>query len=195
MSAPAALAVAKILYPEMDTPNTAGTTISIPKAQTANVIDAATTGATDGLKLALNVAAMLIAFIALISMLNWAIGGIGSILSIEGLSLKKIFGVIFYPLSWCMGVEAKDLFHFGNLLGTKITINEFVAFVELGHLKNEMSPRTVSIATYALCGFSNFASIGIPEYKKSSGLKSLPISKTISAPLLFCERRPEASDN
>jgi CNT family concentrative nucleoside transporter len=161
MSAPAALVVAKILCPETQTSTTYGAAVSTPKPETTNLIDAAATGATDGLKLALNVAAMLVAFIALIALLNWVIAGIGALVGLDNLSLKQIFGVVFYPLSWCMGVEQADLLHFGNLLGTKISINEFVAFVDLGYLKQEMSPRSFTIATYALCGFANFSSIGI----------------------------------
>jgi len=154
MAAPAGLMLAKIIFPETETPRTQGGAVQDPERTTANVIDAAATGAGDGMKLALNVAAMLIAFIALIAVVN-------ALLGMVGLSLAVIFGYAFYPLSWAMGVDTKDLLAFGNLIGTKISLNEFVAYVELGHIKNTLSPRTVTIATYALCGFANFSSIGI----------------------------------
>ncbi len=154
MAAPAGLMLAKIIYPEADVPRTQGGAVQDPERTTANVIDAAAAGAGDGMKLAINVAAMLIAFIALIAVVN-------AVLGVVGLSLATIFGYAFYPLSWAMGVDTRDLLAFGNLIGTKLSLNEFVAYVELGHIKNTLSPRTVTIATYALCGFANFSSIGI----------------------------------
>jgi CNT family concentrative nucleoside transporter len=160
MSAPAALVMAKILYPEVETPETAGGKVDDPEKLTANVVDAAAAGATDGLQLAFNVAAMLLAFMALVEMANWLLG-FTSLLGLPALSLKQIFGWIFYPISFCMGVDMKDLIDFGNLLGTKIAINEFVAYVDLGNLRATMSDRSFIIGTYALCGFANFSSIGI----------------------------------
>lgn len=154
MAAPGGLMLAKIIYPETEVPRTQGGSVQDPERTTANVIDAAASGAGDGMKLAINVAAMLMAFIALIALVNAALG-------VVGLSLATIFGYVFYPLSWAMGVDSKDLLAFGNLIGTKLSLNEFVAYVELGHIKNTLSPRTVVIATYALCGFANFSSIGI----------------------------------
>ena len=154
MAAPAGLMLAKIIYPETEVPRTQGGAVQDPERTTANVIDAAASGAGDGMKLAINVAAMLMAFIALIALVNSALG-------LAGLSLATIFGYVFYPLSWAMGVDSRDLLAFGNLIGTKLSLNEFVAYVELGHIKNTLSPRTVVIATYALCGFANFSSIGI----------------------------------
>ena len=161
MSAPAALVVAKILYPETEISKTQASNLETPKAETKNILDAATAGATDGLKLALNVGAMLLAFISLVAMLDWMLGGIGSMMGFDGLSLSYLFGLLFYPLSWCMGVDSADLMTFGQLLGTKVAINEFVAFVDLGAASATMSPRSTAIATYALCGFANFSSIGI----------------------------------
>lgn len=161
MSAPAALVVAKILYPEEEESETAGGAVHDPERLTSNVIDAAATGATDGLKLAANVGAMLVAFIGLIAMLNWIIAVGGSLFGAPDLALKDIFGAVFYPLSWCMGVDSQDLVNFGNLLGIKVSINEFVAFVELGALKGQMTERSFVIGTYALTGFANFSSIGI----------------------------------
>lgn len=161
MSAPAALVIAKIMLPEAETSATSGGATESPKRTTTNVIDAAATGATDGLKLAANVGAMLIAFIGLIAMLNYLIGLLGSVVGLDQLALADIFGTLFYPLSWCMGVDTEDLRNFGNLLGIKVSINEFVAFVELGALQGQMTERSVVIATYALTGFANFSSIGI----------------------------------
>ena len=161
MSAPAALVMAKIMYPETAPSSTRDGSVETPEPETSNVLDAAAAGATDGLKLALNVAAMLIAFIALIAMADWLLTLLGSLVGIEGLTLSRIFGWVFYPLSWCMGVAEADLMAFGQLLGAKVAINEFVAFVELGHAATTMDPRSTIIATYALCGFANFSSIGI----------------------------------
>lgn len=160
MSAPAALVVAKIIYPEVDS-GSAGTTSFALERRSSNVIDAAATGASDGLRLAANVAAMVIAFVALIALLNSLIAFLGSFCGWPELSLGTIFGTIFYPLAWSMGVDLPDLANFGRLLGIKVSINEFVAFVELGALKNTMSERSFTIATYALTGFANFSSIGI----------------------------------
>ncbi|GBD94134.1 nucleoside permease NupX [bacterium BMS3Abin05] len=154
MSAPASLVMAKIIYPETKTPKTAETVKVFIEKKTENVIDAAAQGAAEGLKLALNVGAMLLAFIAIIAMINFGLGFLHT-------SLKEIFGYIFMPISFFMGVPTKDLVEFGNLLGTKISVNEFVAYVELGAIKDQLSPRTVIIATYALCGFANFSSIAI----------------------------------
>ena len=154
MSAPAALVMAKIIYPETEASKTAGNVkMKLPRT-TANVIDAAAAGAADGLKLAANVAAMLLAFIALIAMINYGLG-------FFGLSLKQILGYVFSPLAVTMGVPVKDALNFGYLLGAKISINEFVAYIDLASMKETISPRTYIIATYALCGFANFSSIAI----------------------------------
>lgn len=170
MSAPAALVVAKIMYPEIEESKTKGVVKLSVEKKTANVIDAASTGAADGLKLALNVGAMLMAFIALIAMLDFFLGKVDNMInfftfnltSFEwDLSLKKIFGIIFSPIAFVMGVDPKDIFQFGNLLGTKISINELVAYVELANLKGVISERSYIIGTYALCGFANFSSIAI----------------------------------
>lgn len=155
MSAPAALVIAKILVPETQTSQTAGGHVHDPPKETRNVIDAAASGATDGLRLALNVGAMLIAFIALVALVNGVLNYVADV------SLREIFGYVLYPLSWCLGADSQDLLDFGTLLGTKISINEFVAFVDLANLRNSLSERSFVIATYALCGFANFSSIGI----------------------------------
>ena len=170
MSAPAALVMAKIIFPETEESKTKGSVKLKIEKKTANVIDAAATGAADGLKLALNVGAMLLAFIALIAMVNFFLGKLDDIINFItfnqthfqwDLSLRKIFGVIFSPLAFVMGVPAKDTLDFGNLLGTKISINELVAYVELAKLKGIISEKSYIIGTYALCGFANFSSIAI----------------------------------
>jgi CNT family concentrative nucleoside transporter len=156
MSAPAALVMAKIMFPETEEPLTKGDAPIKSEKTTANLVDAAATGARDGLHLAMNVAAMLLAFIALIAMINWGLGKIQ-----PDLSLAKIFGWVFAPLALAMGVEAKDAQAFGSLLGTQISLNEFVAYLHLGQIRDAISPRTFDMATYALCGFANFSSIAI----------------------------------
>jgi CNT family concentrative nucleoside transporter len=156
MSAPAALVMAKIMLPETEDSATAETVTISHEREHANVLEAAAAGATDGVKLALNVGGMLIAFIALVSMVNYGLGWVGT-------SLQEIFGFVFAPLAWTMGVPWSEARTFGNLLGTKIAINEFVGYIELvgAARSGELSPRSVVIGTYALCGFANFASLAI----------------------------------
>ncbi len=156
MSAPAAVVIAKIIYPETGQPKTLDLKqVDIP-ITTSNIIEAASEGATTGMRLALNIAAMLIAFIALIALAD-------AVLGVFGLSLKVVLGYIFYPFAVAMGVPIKDCASFGYLLGTKISINEFVAYLELGKMiqNHTLSQRSVVLATYALCGFANFSSIAI----------------------------------
>lgn len=156
MSAPAAVVIAKIILPEKDNPDTLDIgKVDIP-VNSVNVLDAACEGASVGLKLALNVGAMLIAFIALISMAD-------SLLGTFGLTLKSVLGTIFYPFAVAMGVPLKDCVSFGYLLGTKVAVNEFVAYTELSTMisAGQLSDRATVIATYALCGFANFSSIAI----------------------------------
>ena len=128
-----------------------------------NIIDAAAQGAGDGLQLALNIGGMLIAFLALIAMVNGMLGWVHGLPGMDWLpvSLQKIFGVLFAPVAWLMGVSWKDSTAIGNLLGTRLVLNEFVAFLELAPLKAQLDPRSFTIATYALCGFANFSSIAI----------------------------------
>ena len=127
------------------------------------MIDAAAQGAGDGLHLALNVGGMLIAFLALIAMLNGILGWVHTLPLMGWLpgSLEQIFGIVFSPVAWIMGVPWKDCATIGNLLGTRLVLNEFVAFLQLGPLKAQLDPRSFTIATYALCGFANFSSIAI----------------------------------
>jgi CNT family concentrative nucleoside transporter len=163
MTAPATIMLAKIVMPEVDKPVTAGK-VEIKVEKTAvNIIDAAAQGAGDGLHLALNIGAMLIAFLALIAMVNGILGWVHTLPAMGWLpeSLQKIFGWLFAPVAWLMGVTWKDSTAIGNLLGTRLVLNEFVAFLELAPLKGQLDPRSFTIATYALCGFANFSSIAI----------------------------------
>jgi len=156
MSAPAALVVAKIMFPETEESPTRGKiSLDIPK-EYSNVLDAAAGGAAMGLKLAANVGAMLLAFISLVAMVNFGLG-------LLGFSLQQIFGWVFSPVAWVMGVPWSEAAAFGNLLGTKIAVNEFMGYIELGAAAESgaLSPRSVVIGTYALCGFANFSSIAI----------------------------------
>ncbi|GAB4149239.1 MAG: nucleoside transporter C-terminal domain-containing protein [Planctomycetaceae bacterium] len=158
ISAPAALLIAKIMQPEVETPLTAGSAqIDLPR-ETTNVMDALTTGATDGLKLALTVAAMIIAFLAMIALINLGLQTVH-----EDLSFSIIVGRLFEPLAWCMGIDPVDTRRVGELIGTKIVANELIAYHDLANMtKNQLiSTRSEIIATYALCGFANFGSIGI----------------------------------
>jgi CNT family concentrative nucleoside transporter len=168
MAAPAALVIAKILYPEDGEPVTKGD-VSMHVEQTdANGIDAAATGAGVGLKLALNVGAMLLAFIALLAMFNGILGwgsdltGITALLG-ESLTIEMILGWLFAPIAWLIGVPWSDAVNMGSLLGTKIVLNEFVAYLKLAEEvgAGNLSPKTIAMATFALCGFANFSSIAI----------------------------------
>jgi CNT family concentrative nucleoside transporter len=154
MTAPGTLMMAKMFVPETGQPKTMGTVSLEVERTDVNVIDAAGRGTADGLALALNVGAMLISFLALIALANAALG-------LVGLSMQQIFGWAFAPLAWSMGVSWQDAFTVGNLLGTRMVLNEFVAYSQLGPLKEALDPRSFTIATYALCGFANFSSIGI----------------------------------
>jgi CNT family concentrative nucleoside transporter len=163
MTAPATIMLAKIFIPETETPATMGK-VEIQVEKTAvNVIDAAAQGAGDGLRLVLNIAAMLIAFLALIAMLNGMLHWAHSAPWLGWLpeSLEKLFGIVFAPIAWVMGVPWHDASAIGNLLGTRLVTNEFVAFVQLGPMQKTLDPRSFTIATYALCGFANLSSIAI----------------------------------
>ena len=158
MSAPASFTIAKLVVPETERSRTAGGVELKIERNAVNVIDAATTGTLDGLKLWLNVMAMLVAFIALVNLVNWPLSALS-----EGLTLAKIFGWVFAPVAWLMGVEGwHDCQMFGSLLGTQVSINEFVGYQSLQAMKPDFEHvRSVKMAIYALCGFANFASIGI----------------------------------
>jgi CNT family concentrative nucleoside transporter len=163
MTAPATIMLAKIFIPETEKPATEGK-VEIQVEKTAvNVIDAAAQGAGDGLRLVLNIAAMLIAFLALIAMLNGMLHWAHTLPFLGWLpeSLQKIFGIVFAPVAWVMGVPWHDASAIGDLLGTRLITNEFVAFVQLGPMQKTLDPRSFTIATYALCGFANLSSIAI----------------------------------
>lgn len=161
MSAPAALVCAKIIVPERETSLTSGSIKMTYEKNSTNVIDAAAFGAGEGLKLALNVGAMLLAFIALIAMLNGILGTIGGWFSYPNLSLELLTGYLFAPVAWLLGVPWSEAFQVGVLLGKKLVINEFVAYLDLQKQLTTLSERSVIISTYALCGFANFSSIAI----------------------------------
>jgi CNT family concentrative nucleoside transporter len=161
MTAPATIMLAKIFEPEMGIPATAGK-VEVKIEKTAvNVIDAAAQGAGDGLHLVLNIAAMLIAFLALIAMVDGVFGWVHGLIAWFPATLQILFGVIFAPVAWLLGVSWKDAAAIGNLLGTRLVLNEFVAFIDLGKIKDQLDPHSFTIATYALCGFANFSSIAI----------------------------------
>jgi CNT family concentrative nucleoside transporter len=163
MSAPAALVMAKLMFPEREHSKTAGHVEIEVERPWANVIDAAASGASDGLKLALNVGAMLIAFVGLIALLDWPLGALGSAVGFPQLSLKWILGQLGRPLAWLMGVPWAESTQVGTLIGIKTAVNEFVGYVEMREMvaAGQLSERGQVIATYALCGFSNFSSIAI----------------------------------
>lgn len=161
MSAPAALVCAKLMVPETEVSSTQGeVTLDLPNTH-ANMIDAAASGASEGLKLALNVGAMLLAFIALIAMVNGAFGKVGGWFGYPALSLELITGYLFAPIAWLLGVPWSDCLIVGTLLGKKLILNEFVAYLDLKAAMPELSERSIIISTYALCGFANFSSIAI----------------------------------
>ena len=163
MSAPAALVMAKLMIPETEESATAGKVALEVEKPWVNVIDAAAEGASQGLKLALNVGAMLLAFIGLVAVINAALGWLGGLVGFADLTLEWVLGEVFRPLAWVMGVPWAESSQVGSLLGLKTAANEFYAYVKLGEVMAEtpLSERATVIATYALCGFANFSSIAI----------------------------------
>jgi len=163
MTAPATILLSKMMMPETGEPETMGSVKVEIERPGVNVIDAAARGAGDGLHLALNIAGMLIAFLALIALVNGILGWIHTLPMMGWLppSLQQILGVVFAPVAWLMGVAWKDAQQIGNLLGTRLVTNEFLAFLQLGPIKDQLDPRSFAIATYALCGFANLSSIAI----------------------------------
>ncbi|HTE27402.1 NupC/NupG family nucleoside CNT transporter [Flavitalea sp.] len=174
MSAPAAIVVSKVLFPQTEN---VIRELHVPREKIGdNFLDAISLGTTDGMKLAVNVGAMLIVFTALMYLCNWILGSVGYWFSInddiaratngryDSLSLQMLLGYIFSPVAWLIGVNSKEMVAVGQLLGEKTILNEFVAYVSFGQMKNAgtiADPKSILIATYALCGFANFASIGI----------------------------------
>ncbi|MFD2514788.1 NupC/NupG family nucleoside CNT transporter [Pontibacter locisalis] len=172
MAAPGALAIAKIIYPETQPSETRGEVRLSVEKQHTNLVDSISHGASDGLKVGLNVIAMLIGFIALIALADYMLGFLGRGLSYLGnplladydlssLSLKSMLGSIFSIFAWAMGVPFKDIHVAGALMGEKMVINEFVAYLDLVKVKGQLDPKTLVIVSFALCGFANFSSIAI----------------------------------
>jgi CNT family concentrative nucleoside transporter len=170
MTAPGTILISKMLVPETEQPKTAGRVVmseeELESEEKENLLGAVARGTTDGLHLALNIAAMLISFIALIALADGILHGIHNGLAHVGLrwfpgSLEAIFGVLFAPVAWVIGIPWKDCTIVGNLLGTRMVLNELVAFSMLGPQKAVLDPRSFTIATFALCGFANLSSIGI----------------------------------
>jgi CNT family concentrative nucleoside transporter len=168
MTAPGTLMIAKMLVPETETPESDGRhTLKIAgEDRSSNVLEAAAKGTTDGLHLALNVGAMLISFLAIIFLINCGLGSAHYFLAQHGFaafpdSLQTIFGILFAPVAFLIGIPWHDCTAIGNLLGTRMVLNELVAFAQLDKMRALLDPRSVTIATFALCGFANFGSIGI----------------------------------
>jgi CNT family concentrative nucleoside transporter len=164
MNAPAGLALSKMIRPEVDVPESRDSLHVTVERPDANVVEAAASGAAVGVQLALNVGAMLMAFIALIAMINFGISWLGGLAGVGGLTLQGMFGTLLRPLAWAMGVPWADTQYVGGLMGLKTVVNEFVAYAQLGRDLNAgvaISPKSAVIAAYALLGFANFSSIGI----------------------------------
>ena len=167
MTAPGTILISKMLVPETEVPKTAGRVVmseeELGAEKRENLLGAIARGTTDGLGLALNIAAMLISFLALIALANGILGGIHHIHAMAWFpsSLQQIFGTLFAPVAWVIGIPWRDCTAIGNLLGTRMVLNELVAFSMLGPQKAMLDPRSFTIATFALCGFANLSSIGI----------------------------------
>ncbi|GAA4865107.1 NupC/NupG family nucleoside CNT transporter [Saccharopolyspora rosea] len=174
MAAPAGMLMAKIIMPETEKPSTDSTEVAEATSETAdaaaddeaeakprNVIDAAAAGASDGLRLALNVGAMLFAFVSLIALVNLIVGGLGGLFGLHGLTLQQILGYLFAPVMWVIGVPWHEAVAAGGFVGEKLVINEFVAFADFGPQIGRFSEKTATIITFALTGFANLGSLGI----------------------------------
>ena len=161
MTAPGTILMAKMFVPETGQPETAGSVHLEVEKVDANVIGAAARGTSEGLHLALNVVAMLISFLAIVALLNAGLGFVGRHVGLPGLSFERILGYAFAPLALAMGVPWKEAPIIGDLLGTRMVLNELIAYSRLGPMRAALEARTFTIATYALCGFANFGSIGI----------------------------------
>lgn len=161
MTAPGTLLIAKMLVPETGKPLTAGRVEMPHMEKESNILGAIARGTIDGLHLALNVGAMLITFLALLALVNAMMGWTHMHIAWFPYSLQQVFGWVFAPVAWLIGIRWHDATAVGNLLGTRMVLNEFVAFAQLGTIKSALDPRSFTIATFALCGFANFSSIGI----------------------------------
>lgn len=179
MSAPAALIIAKILVPETKTPETLGKVEVTSEKNSVNLVGAAADGAFEGTKLAINVGGMLIAFIALVALINGLLGWVGNVTTLndllqEKLTLELILGWLFSPIAFLMGITLDNCVYVGQLLGKKVVLNEFVAYLDLSENGAKLSERSAIIASYALCGFANFSSIAI----QIGGIGGLEPTKT-----------------
>ncbi len=161
MAAPAGLLYAKLLMPETEKAHDGKVEVAEDEGAPVNVFDAAALGASSGLKLALNVGAMLLAFIGLIAVINLVLGLVGGGFGYSELSMQAILGWLFSPVAWMLGVGSADVQQVGSLIGQKLVLNEFVAFGEFGQIKDALTPRSQGIVTFALCGFANLSSIAI----------------------------------
>jgi CNT family concentrative nucleoside transporter len=163
LSAPAGILIAKVLVPETETPETAGSSGSAVPRSSANLIDAASMGALAGLRIAAYVGALLVAFVALVALLNAGVGSVGGLFGAPDLTFQQILGVLFAPLAWLMGIPWQDAQQVGALLGVKTVLNEFLAYADLGELirTGAIGARSALITSYALCGFANFGSLAI----------------------------------
>ncbi|SFC05671.1 concentrative nucleoside transporter, CNT family [Flexibacter flexilis DSM 6793] len=161
MAAPGALVISKIVYPETEESETKGQVkLEVSKSH-ANLVDAISHGASDGLRVALNVVAMLIGFIAFIALIDFMLAFVGSKIGLPQLSLNLMLGYLFSGFAWAMGVPSQDIQAAGSLMGTKMVVNEFVAYLDLAKMKDTLHPKTLAIVSFALCGFANFSSIAI----------------------------------
>jgi CNT family concentrative nucleoside transporter len=199
VSAPAAVVVAKLMVPETGRPRTLGDTPDLPDVRAHNLIDAATEGGLTGLRLALNIGALLVAFVALIALVNLVLGGLGGLVGYPELTLQSILGTLLAPLAFVMGVPWSEAREIGALIGLKTILNEFVAYEALAEAMADgrVSPRSAVIAAYALCGFANFGSLAIllggiqgvaPERRAEAaelGLRSI-IGGTIATCMTGC---------
>ncbi|UCZ53963.1 NupC/NupG family nucleoside CNT transporter [Bacillus shivajii] len=161
MAAPAGLIIAKIMVPETEVSETSDELKMEKDTESTNVIDAAARGASTGLQLALNIGAMLLAFIALIALMNGILGAVGGVFGFEGLTLEMILGIIFAPLAFAIGVPWAEAVQAGGFIGQKLILNEFVAYASFAPSIDELSPKAVVVISFALCGFANVSSMGI----------------------------------
>lgn len=161
MTFPATIFLTKIVIPETETPETLGSIEVAADRPDANVLAAAARGTREGLVLAANVAAVLVAFIGLVALVNLAVGRAGAAVGWPGVSLQSLLGAVLAPVAWLLGVPWRDCPAVGGLLGTRTVLNELIAYGDLGSLAGELAPKSFSLATIALCGFANISSIGI----------------------------------
>ena len=161
MAAPGGFLMAKMIVPETETPKDTLADLELDEDKPVNVIDAAASGAANGMHLALNVGAMLLAFVALIALLNGLLGGIGGWFDYPTLTLQEILGYIFAPVAWLLGVPWSEAIIAGSFIGQKLVVNEFVAYLDFMNYRDTLSAHTQAIVTFALCGFANLSSIAI----------------------------------